>query len=385
MRITSQEISVESSVLKWARETIGKSIEDVARRLDLSENVVERWERGEKRPTLKQLRELSKFYKRPLAAFFLAAPPAEAPMPTDFRTLPRKVKKPFSEKTLLAMRRARRLQSLTRDLNRSLDRESRVEIGRATLADNSATLASQAREHLRVAIEEQWQWNDEAIALAQWKRHVEECGVLVFELPFPIEEGRAFSFADSDQPVIALNSNDSRNGRIFSLFHEYGHLLLGQSGICDLSEEGKLVEQFCNRFAGELIVPGPALRAHLLVEVHGTPAAWKEEDLQQLAGEFKVSREVVLRRLLILGRTTERFYEQKRKEWELPPRKRKGGRRIPPKQCVRQNGIPFTSLVLESARQEKITYRDVSDYLSIGLKHLAAVESLLREERVRYG
>jgi Zn-dependent peptidase ImmA (M78 family)/DNA-binding XRE family transcriptional regulator len=385
MRITSQEISVESGVLKWARETIGKSIEDVAKRLDLSENVVEKWENGERRPTLKQLRELSTFYKRPLAVFFLAGPPTEAPIPTDFRTLPRRVKKPFSEKTLLAMRRARRLQSLTRDLNRSLDRESRVGIGQATLADSPATLASRTRGHLCVATEEQWEWKDEAMALAQWKRHVEECGVLVFELPFPIEEGRAFSFADGDQPVIALNSNDSTNGRIFSLFHEYGHLLLGQSGICDLSEEGKVVEQFCNRFAGELLVPGPALLAHPSVEVHGILTVWKDEDLQQTAREFKVSREVVLRRLLILGRTTERFYQQKRKEWELPPRRRKGGRRIPPKQCVRQNGIPFTSLVLESARQEKITYRDVSDYLSIGLKHLAAVESLLREERVRYG
>jgi len=385
MRIASQEISVESSVLKWARETIGKSIADVARRLDLSESVVEKWESGEKRPTLKQLRELSTFYKRPLAAFFLADRPAEAPIPTDFRTLPRKVKKPFSEKTLLAMRRARRLQSLTRDLNRSLDREARVELGRATLADNVATLASQARECLRVAIEEQREWKDEVTGLAQWKHHVEECGILVFELPFPIEEGRAFSFADNDQPVIALNSNDSTNSRIFSLFHEYGHLLLGQSGICDLSEEGKVVEQFCNRFAGEVLVPGSVLLAHPLVEVHGAATAWEEEDLQRMARDFKVSREVVLRRLLILGRTTEKFYQQKRKEWERPLRKPKGGRRVPPKQCLKQNGVPFTSLVLESARQEKITYRDVSDYLSIGLKHLPAVESLLREERVRYG
>jgi Zn-dependent peptidase ImmA (M78 family) len=385
MRITSQEISVEPSVLKWARETIGKSIEDVARRLDLGENVVEKWESGEKRPTLKQLRELSIFYKRSLAVFFLAGPPAEAPIPTDFRTLPRRVKKPFSEKTLLAMRRARRLQSLTGDLNRTLGREARVEIGQATLADNPAALAKRAREHLSVTMEEQSEWKNETVAFAQWKRHVEERGVLVFELPFPIEEGRAFSFADNDQPAIALNSNDPTNGRIFSLFHEYGHLLLGQSGICDLSEEGKVVEQFCNRFAGELLVPAPALLAHPSVEVHGTPAAWKEEDLRLIAREFKVSREVVLRRLLILGRTTERFYQEKRKEWELPPRRRRGGRRIPPRQCVRQNGVPFTSLVLDSAHQEKITYRDVSDYLSIGLKHLAAVESLVREERVRYG
>jgi Zn-dependent peptidase ImmA (M78 family)/DNA-binding XRE family transcriptional regulator len=385
MRIASQEISVEPSVLRWARETIGKSIEDVAKRLDLSEGIVEKWESGEKRPTLKQLRELSTLYRRPLAAFFLPGPPAEAPTPTDFRTLPKKVKKPFSEKTLLAMRRARRLQSLTTDLNKSLDRESRVEIGQATLADNAAALAKRVRERLGVTTEEQRKWKDEAIALAHWKRRIEECGVLVFELPFPIEEGRAFSFADRDQPTIALNSNDSTNGRTFSLFHEYGHLLLGKSGICDLSEEGKIVEQFCNRFAGELLVPGRELLAHPAAKAHGTLTTWKEEELQQVASEFKVSREVILRRLLTLGRTTERFYRQKRKEWEVPPRKHRRGRRIPPKQCVRQNGVPFTSLVLESARQEKITYRDVSDYLSIGLKHLAAVESLIREERVRYG
>lgn len=389
MRITSQEISVEPNVLKWARETIGKSIEDVAKRLDLSEGVVRRWESGEKRPTLKQLRELSTFYKRPLAAFFLPAPPAEAPIPTDFRSLAKTVRKPFSEKTLLAMRRARRLQMLADDLSKTLDREYRVEIGQAALSDNPRMLAIRLRERLGVTIEEQFNWKNEATALAEWRRRVEELGVLVFELSFPFEEGRAFSFAEVKRPAIVLNSNDrAPNGRIFSLFHEYGHLLLRQSGICDWSEQGKRVEQFCNRFSGEFLVPPEALLDHPLVQAHGKPTARDDEDLHQIARQFKVSREVILRRLLILGRTTERFYRHMRDEWERKLKDRqkpKPGRRIPPRQCVRQNGVPFTSLVLESARQEKITYRDVSDYLSIGLKHLATVESLLREERVRYG
>lgn len=389
MRITSQEISVEPSVLKWARETFGKSIEDVAKRLDLSGSVVEKWENGEKRPTLKQLRDLSTFYKRPLAVFFLAAPPAEAPMPTDFRTLPKTAKKPFSEKTLLAMRRARRLQMLADDLSKTLNREYRVGIGQAAVSDNPQMLASRARERLGVTIEEQFNWKNEAAAFTAWRRCVEESGVLVFELPFPLEEGRAFSFAEAERPAIVLNSNDrATSGRIFSLFHEYGHLLLRQSGICDWSEHGKVVEQFCNRFSGEFLVPRQALLANPLVQAHGKPTTWDEEDLQQISRQFKVSREVILCRLLILGRTTERFYKRMHEEWERKlkePKKSKRGRRIPPRQCVRQNGIPFTSLVLESARREKITYRDVSDYLSIGLKHLAAVESLLREEGVRYG
>jgi len=128
------------------------------------------------------------------------------------------------------------------------------------------------------------------------------------------------------------------------------------------------------------------LLAHPLVKAHGRQPAWDEDHLQQMARQFKVSREVILRRLLIASLTTQRFYRSKREEWEKEQfKKRKGGRRIPEKQCLRQNGIPFTSLVLESARLEKITYRDVSDYLSISLKHLDAVESLVQKERVRYG
>lgn len=383
MRVTSQEVSVVPSILKWARETLGKGVDEVAKRLDLSGSIIEKWESGEKNPTLKQLRELAAFYKRPLAAFFLAAPPQEAALPVDFRTLSKTVKKLFSEKTRLALRRARRLQALAGDMNKSLGLEIRIQIGRAALSDDPQILATATREKLAITLQNQFAWQSEATALSEWRRRVEQCGALVFELPFPVEEGRAFSFAEEAQPTIVLNSNDALSARIFSLFHEYGHLLLGQSGICDLSEEGKTTEQFCNRFAGELLVPQRELLSHSLVQAHGKLAAWEDEDLQQIARQFKVSREVVLRRLLIVGQTTEKFYRQKRDEWETQlrehPRKQRGGRRVPARQCVRQNGIPFTSLVLESALREKITYRDVSDYLSVGLKHLPAVESLVRE------
>ena len=51
-----------------------------------------------------------------------------------------------------------------------------------------------------------------------------------------------------------------------------------------------------------------------------------------LAREFGSSRETILRRLLILGRTTERFYRQKRQqfqaEWEVQ-QEREGGFAVP--------------------------------------------------------
>ena len=274
-------------------------------------------------------------------------------------------------------------------MNKSLELEIKVQIGHAVLSDDPQGLAVATRAKLAITLQDQFAWDSEATALSEWKRRIEQRGALVFELPFPVEEGRAFSFAEEAQPAIVLNSNDALSARIFSLFHEFGHLLLGQSGICDLSEEGKPPEQFCNRFAGELLVPQRGLLSHSLVQAHGKPAAWEDEDLQQIARQFKVNREVILRRLLVVGRTTGKFYRQKHDDWEAQlkarPKKRRGGRRVPARQCVRQNGIPFTSLVLESARREKITYRDVSDYLSVGLKHLPAVESLVREGKGQYG
>jgi Zn-dependent peptidase ImmA (M78 family)/DNA-binding XRE family transcriptional regulator len=381
-------VPVRPDVLRWARETIGKTPEEVAKRLHIERITVEAWESGQKNPTLKQIKELAVCLKRPLAAFFLPAPPQEAPLPTDFRSLPMGSKKLFSEKTLLALRRARRLQDLSHELASEEKQSSARIIGSVSSSDDPRSIAEEARRSLGVTVEKQSSWPDDLSALNAWRNAVESRAVLVLELPFPVREGRAFSLSDGEPSTIALNSNDAVTGRIFSLFHEYGHLLLHQSGICDLSEDGKTIEQFCNRFAGELLVPEPSLLRHPSVKGHGTGTTWNEEDLWQIARQFKVSREVILRRLLIIGRITERFYQQKREEWEAQLRTQKrqrGGRSIPARQCVRQNGVPFTTLVIESAWRERITYRDVSDYLSIGLKHLSAVESLVREERARYG
>jgi Zn-dependent peptidase ImmA (M78 family)/DNA-binding XRE family transcriptional regulator len=381
MRSGILEVPVAPGVLKWARETMGKTVDDVAKRLDLGKATVEAWEKGQKHPTLKQLRELSVFLKRPLAAFFLPIAPQEAPLPVDFRTLPADSKRPFTEKTLLALRRARRLQDLSRELASNLGDRSFFDIETASLADDVRSLADRVRQGFGVTVENQFEWKSETEALREWKRATESRGVLVLELPFPIAEGRAFSLTDDTYPVIVLNSGDSLNGRIFSLFHEFGHLLLGQSGICDLTEEGKDIEQFTNRFAGEFLVPALALSGHAVVQSH-IGDEWEDDDLLVLARQFKVSREVILRRLLITGSTTRSFYERKRAEWEARRKeiRPKRGRRVPARQCLRQNGVPFTARVLEAAERDIITYRDVSDYLSVGLKYLPAVENLLREE-----
>ena len=106
---------------------------------------------------------------------------------------------------------------------------------------------------------------------------------------------------------------------------------------------------------------------------------WDEAILRELAERYAVSREVILRRLLILGRTTEAFYERKRAEYrqqflEMRERAREAGGFAPyPRLVVRDNGRRYTRLVLDALDRDQITAADVTDYLGVSLRHLAEI------------
>jgi Zn-dependent peptidase ImmA (M78 family) len=387
-------VSVKPEVLVWARKTIGRDIEEVAKRLNVSEDLVRGWESGEKDPRLAQIKILATYYKRPLAAFFLPEPPQEPPLPKDFRTLPSEDALPLSDKTRLALRRARRLQSLAIQLGEERPRDITEGIGRARLSDDPEDLAVGVRERFRITLRTRTTWKKASDAFNQWKARVEDQGAMVLQMPWPLEEARAFSIVDGETPVIVLNTKDSVRARIFSLFHEFCHLLLHEGGLCnpvraswgsapvsDDSGSIQSTEVFCNRFAGAVLIPRDDLLEHDLVRQERRLSEWSEKTLSKLANEFKASREVVLRRLLVFGRATQRYYQLKHDEWRDKAReaqaRRAGGRSNPPRQCIQRNGEPFTSLVVESYRNDRITSSDVADYLKIRLKHLPNVERLL--------
>jgi septin family protein len=73
-----------------------------------------------------------------------------------------------------------------------------------------------------------------------------------------------------------------------------------------------------------MLVPFDVLMEHEVVIEHrarGKRFQWGDGEIDTLSSDFSVSNEVVLRRLLIFGLTSERFYQSKRKEylerWEM--------------------------------------------------------------------
>jgi Zn-dependent peptidase ImmA (M78 family) len=69
----------------------------------------------------------------------------------------------------------------------------------------------------------------------------------------------------------------------------------------------------CNSVAAAALMPRDVLSAQPRVTALGPRSTkWTDAEISELARDFNVSREALLRRLLTFDRTTEEFYRQKR-------------------------------------------------------------------------
>jgi Zn-dependent peptidase ImmA (M78 family) len=377
-------IEVKPPLLVWARKTLGLQVAVAARKAQIKPQLLTDMESGSLTPSLSlaQAERLAKVYKRPLAALLLDTPPKEPRPLHDFRVHAGRLQADLSSQTLLAIRRARRLRRLLAELRP--DRALQTKWSSIRSLQNPEDAACNFRRETGVSAEQQRNWPDYWAAFRAWRSVVENCGAVVFQFKLPDDDGiRGLSIPASSLPIVVLNSHDFIGARSFSLFHEVAHLMLGKDGLCDMvaSNRHDRVEIFCNHFAGAVLVPAEALLANPIVGSSGLPREWTDSELSSLRTEFKVSEEVLLRRLLILDRTTQRFYERKRMEWIEKARaartrskeeKRRGGL-VPWKQCVIERGPSFASAVLGAVSDGRITSREAADFLGVSPKHLDAV------------
>ena len=373
-------VSVEPKVLVWARESIGMNINDVAKKIrKITANTIGDWEKGKEKPTFAHIKRLAFIYKRPLAAFLLPSPPKEPPFPTDFRTLPSDEKKLLHPKTYLAIRKARRFQYSAIELIKELDEPTKKLSIKASLLDNPETLAENMRAQLGVkAFPHSVSFTPEA-ALEEWVKILEKNGILVFQISITMNKKiRGFSLVDEEVPAIVLKRSDEPAAKIFTLFHEFTHLLLKEGGICDLKETDISIEKFCNHFAGAFLVPKNELLNHSVVKTNAEIKEWPEHILKDIAQDFKVSKEVILRRLLILGLTTKAYYRSKHEEWKSKYKEPFGrGKKNEIKICLQERGKKYISMVFNAYNRDKIRDIDVSDYLSVTLDKISKVKEAL--------
>lgn len=393
----SPDALIEPKLLTWARETSGYTIDEISSKLKVDPEKVRSWEKGAEKLTIRALERLARHYKRPLSAFFLPKPPQEPGPPKDLRTFPGEVKTPFSTKALLAIRRARWLQSLYSDIEQSLKLPEPEPLPKINRNADPEFEASRVRDLVEITLKTQLQWQDIRMAYREWARLLENKGILVLQTNIPKDEARGFSLVDGNNPAIVVNSNDTVSARIFTLFHEFAHILLKDEGICDWQrtyferQEELGIEKFCNHFSGAFLVP----KERLIEETwrYSPTDNWPDPLINKLARTFKVSPEVIVRRLTILNLASKEFYEKKREEFkdkyaelekaaELKRKKPRTGefRRNYARDCVSENGVKLVSLVLEIYKQGIISSNEVSDFLSVRPKHIPRIQEIIQSK-----
>ena len=155
-------LGIQPAVLRWARESQGYSLDDVALHLKRDIDEIIAWESGTASPTYAQLESLAYgLYKRPLAVFFLPAPPTERNVKQEFRTLPDIELDQLAADTRYQIRLAHAYQISLRELNEGVNPSPRKIFGKyANRQGKIPDAAQRVRKYLGISIEAQADWKD---------------------------------------------------------------------------------------------------------------------------------------------------------------------------------------------------------------------------------
>lgn len=381
----TMKVEVNPQLLSWVRHSYGMSTEEVAEKSDIKPATLEAIETGENEPSISQLRRLAKVYKRPYLYFFRDTIPADLPSIQDFRKLPKEeVEASHIPQLNVEVQEARRRRQVILDLFDEMDIPAEPFNLHGSLQDEPEVLGARIRQFLQVNILEQFSWRKKSDAFRNWKDAVEAKNILVFQVPdLDIEVFRGLSLTEQILPVIVINRADSPAGKTFSLIHELVHLAINISGLCNGHEDDRSfidVEAFCNRVAASMLVPRDVLLSFDEIQQHSVDAEWDDDTIRKIAKTFSVSKEVIVRRLVTVGKAPQSFYEAKRKEYLKGYRdfrikqKERDGFLPPAQKAVSNNGMLYITTVFDAYNQRVITQSDVSRFLGVRLKHLARIE-----------
>lgn len=377
-------VGIQPVVLRWARERSGHSLDDVALAMKKDVDVIKAWESGEDAPTYIQLEKLAyQIYKRPIAIFFFPEPPLEPDLKKFFRTLPDFEIDALSSDTRYALRYAQAMQLALKELNEGTNTVERKIFSDISLdaGVNIMQAAVRVREYFGVSVEDQARWKSGDEALKFWRDRVEDTGVFVFKRALKQKDISGFCLLDPKFPIIYLNNSNAKTRQIFSLFHELAHILFHVNGITKqddryikfLPDNERRIEELCNRFASEFLVPSVDFDGRI------QNVAVSDASILSLANRYRVSREVILRKLLDRELVDQEYYEAKVTQWTkeyLESKSESAGGDYYATQAA-YLGNKYLGLVFAKYYQGRLTIDQLADYLGVKTKSVAGVEQTL--------
>lgn len=280
MAETKEALPVTPSVIQWAREHAGFSIDDASKIF----KKITYWEAGEDAPSYPQLEQMAEKFKTPVAVFFFPQPHDIPSIEKSFRTLTASDFAAIPRTVRLFLRRGQAMQLNLGELNDGRNPASKLITRDIKPTSNISldSLAAEIRKYLGISIEQQSTWKSLDKAMEAWRDAFAQVGIYVFKDAFRAKNYFGFCLYDDEFPIIYVNNSFPKSRQIFTLFHELGHLLFQTSGIDIFDDEfinrlppsEQKIEVICNGLAARVLVPDDVFENSCEVDLQiGKPQA----------------------------------------------------------------------------------------------------------------
>ncbi|UTX51446.1 ImmA/IrrE family metallo-endopeptidase [Candidatus Saccharibacteria bacterium TM7i] len=361
-------IIVRSKLISSMVKNRRANSEDIDAELNLKSTSIAELLAEDRDVDFKDIQSIAKYFKKPWSYLLLEH---EETMPTigrDHRTV-RNVEASFSSDML----------------NESVWAEDYLDEAKELSEEGSSLSPTLPVEHtpagvrdfFDISTDDIFKLRDDYAALKLWVRKIESTGVYVAQRRIPDETIRAYSTSKHGIVLIVVNTRDSAAARIFSLMHEYCHVLFNTTGLCDFDEHNT-VETKCNRFAADVLMPAGDLAEKNDSYEFNLDLIKDEEHAIWLSRKFKVSQAAMFIRLLEKHYISEPTYRALERRRALRKAKKSSGGDYY-KAKINAVGVKYASLVLDALSRGVINRKDSSVLLGVGEYSVVSFKENLRK------
>lgn len=371
----SQSIKVNPEWIIWSRKSLNFSTESASKKLKIKESTLKEWE-STGLLTYKNINKLANLYDvSPLLFLNNTTPPKIEQYIKDYRTM--NDKRILSNPDILKeIKHAKRKRAFLVDIAEKLNKNVEFEYYQEK-APNKTEIINIIKDSLDVNAVKLNNYN-----INQWIREFESLNILIFKFyNIKPDDIKGYAFNNRQLPLIGINNRNSDKEKIFSLFNEYAHLLLGKDGISgDYNREKE--EELCNSIASEILMPSKEIKNIKISNVNSI--------IRIVSTRYNANMETILYRLKNLNilseeemeeqlvkrvynkddkKSDEKSVEKEPDTTKNTPKKRKRSKQQRFKTIasknVNQNGHLFIELLLEAYDEELINDLDLSNELGV--------------------
>jgi Zn-dependent peptidase ImmA (M78 family) len=283
-------ILLKPEIVKGLRRNKPIPLEIIAKKLGISVEEYKQLEEQEKELDSAEAQKLASMYGRNWTVFLLNEAPAKPNYDEDHRSTNNQ-KTGLGYKTYEAVEEADYLIDFIVDI--AEDDDNKIPVFTTKLSPRE--MAKRFRKEINLQFKDQPEFENTADAIKFWVNRLAKIGINVATYQLGDDDGiRAFSLYRKTKAMIVLNTDETDNGKLFSMMHELAHILLRNTGVCDLNRSD--IENFCNQFASELLIPDDVFTQ--LLEKYAVTSENAAETSPKLARRLRVSRLAILTRLL---------------------------------------------------------------------------------------